>query len=150
MSHASWLKPLFDPKELGNRADIIAKEINKDKHNLSINSIAVKGTSGLVIGGLISWLTDLPLIIVRDKEASHSEFIVEYPNKISTLSYAIVDDLIDSGATINEIYYKISQLKISQALRKIYLYNPIVISSETTIKLLYGVTIPVFSLDIKK
>lgn len=124
--HASWLRDVVNPQGLRYCAMKLAQEINKDKETLGINSIAVTGLSGSVIGGLVSYMTDLPLILVRKDEKCHSPYDVEYSDNIGTnLNYCIVDDLIQSGKTIRTMVEKINKEngRRNSQLIKVYLYH---------------------------
>jgi adenine/guanine phosphoribosyltransferase-like PRPP-binding protein len=124
MSHASWLACLFNPEKLEKVANILSKQINSDKLKLKINSIAVTGISGVAIGGLLSYKTKLPLVIVRKvSEHTHSSKHVEYSDWLENLNYCIVDDLISSGDTIERIKKNIEDETEDSKLIKIYLYN---------------------------
>lgn len=128
MGHASWLSPLFEVEKLKLAAKTLAKEINKDKRKMNYKYIAVTGISGVTIGGLLSYKTNLPLIIVRKQDGSHSGYNVEYnPDgvKEDSMNYCIVDDLIASGNTVKRIMQMVSEKTSFRkvTLKKIYLYS---------------------------
>ena len=69
---------------------------------INFDSIAVRGMSGALMGGVIASEYDIPLILVRKKGArSHSRSSVETKSKVK--KYIILDDLIESGKTVVEI-----------------------------------------------
>jgi len=120
------LREIFDPKQLYRVANSIAKKINKDKKTMKIKSIAVVGVSGISLGGIVSYLTKLPLIVVRkEKEEHHGGYNVEYTDYLCGGNYCIVDDLIDSGKTIDNIIEKMKDREDGFTLVKIYLYHPL-------------------------
>ena len=128
MGHAGWIKDSINPERLDLVSNFLAEEINKDKEELGINSIAVTGLSGLVIGGLVSVKTNLPLILVRkDGEDKHSSYEVEFTDDLKELNYCIVDDLVSSGDTLKRIINKINingkDHLTPNKLKKIYLYK---------------------------
>ena len=102
MNHASWLRPLHDPFELRRVTNLIVAEIGKLNPRPSF--IAVRGTSGTAIGGAVSLVSDLPMVIVRkETDNSHAKPWGDVQG-LSGLSgpFVVVDDLVDSGATVTE------------------------------------------------
>jgi len=126
MSHETYLTPAFYPNLLIDVSKLIAKKISDDKVKLKINSIAVTGVSGLVVGGVVSTITRLPLIVVR-KSPAHSPRRIEYADNIGReLRYCFIDDFISTGATLVRIAKTIYLERDSGAtpkLIKAYLYN---------------------------
>ncbi|HBD92753.1 MAG TPA: hypothetical protein DC057_01115 [Spirochaetia bacterium] len=123
MSHADWLKPLFDSKNLKNCANVIAKQINQDKKSLKIKCIIVTGMSGAIIGGLVSAKTNLPLVVVRKDDKSHSGHNVEFSDDLKNCNACFLDDLISSGNTLERVIVNISRRMWRVKIAKIYLYN---------------------------
>jgi adenine/guanine phosphoribosyltransferase-like PRPP-binding protein len=125
MSHASWIRPSVDPDVLLIAAKHLSRRIKLDRHKLDINCIAVTGVSGLVMGGAVSALTGLPLVIVRKEGQSerHSSHDVEYLDSLYRFDYCIIDDLISSGNTIRRIVSNINRTISDSSLKKIYLYQ---------------------------
>jgi len=102
-----YLHCLFDPTRMKEISDWAAKEINKIKDK--IKAIAVRGVSGMVMGGIISEKTGIPLTIVRKShDGSHAQ-AERYGLRGDTVEgmhegdYLIIDDFIASGETINRI-----------------------------------------------
>jgi adenine/guanine phosphoribosyltransferase-like PRPP-binding protein len=125
MSHASWIKPSIDPVVLLVAAKHLSKRIKLDRKKLDINCIAVTGVSGLVMGGAVSILTGLPLVVVRKEGQSerHSSHDVEYIDSLRVFKYCIIDDLISSGKTIRRIASMLDKTISYSSLKKIYLYQ---------------------------
>lgn len=125
MAHESWLSDVVNPKGLTICAEELAKRINEDKEFLKINSITITGFSGSPIGGVVSYLTSLPLILVRKDEQRHSIYDVEFDNAIigDAIRYCIVDDFICGGHTIKRIFEKVKEANEDAELIKIYLYR---------------------------
>lgn len=123
MSHASWLKEIFEPDLLTKAAKKIAKQIKADRKKFTINAIAVRGMSGAVMGGVVSSMTGIPLVIVRKRDGTHSAYNVEFPEELDEIHYVIIDDLISSGATIARIHHDIKCQSDESYLKKIYLYH---------------------------
>jgi orotate phosphoribosyltransferase len=149
MSHAFYLDPLFDPDKLALLGSLISDKINEDKKFIDINTIAVTGYSGVAISGLVSVLTNLPLILVRKGNDSHSDNTVEFPSNLYNLNYIIVDDLIASGFTIDSIHYKMKSTGVISTLKKIYLYNDLSKNREYSY-VMNGIAIPVYNAGVLK
>ncbi len=103
MSCASHLEDNLHPKFLKDTAENCVKLLNKYYPNTDY--IAVSGASGLIMGGVVSFLSGIPLIIVRKKyEECHSIRKVEFfDTPKDKCTFVILDDLISSGATIDYI-----------------------------------------------
>ncbi len=74
------------------------------KNNLfgDFETIAIRGTSGLLIGPILAQVTDKRIIVVRKEEhKAHTSRICE--GYLKTQNYIIVDDTIDTGTTIKTI-----------------------------------------------
>ena len=126
MGHAQWLNDLFDPELLHFLSEEISCTINDDREHIKINAIVVTGISGSVIGGIISYITKIPLIIVRkSQDGSHSGYSIEYSNDIdgSCLNYIFLDDLISTGYTLRRVNDKMKREFNHSKLVKIYLYH---------------------------
>lgn len=99
---ASHLKPLFNQKA---RKKIVrwAKSILKNSpYFKEVNAIAVRGVSGIVFGSLVADACNLQLIVARKpSDKRHSSRDTE--GLFEDCKYVILDDLIDSGETFQEI-----------------------------------------------
>lgn len=114
MSCANYLKPALRLEDRRECVDSIVKELQDiQNRDGKINFIAVIGVSGLLIGPIISYLTNIPLVVVRSNDnKSHSARTVEYDSSINsfrTKKYVIIDDLVDSGATLERIGAEIDE-----------------------------------------
>lgn len=86
--------------------------------------IAVSGVSGLSIGPIVAYLMGKELIVVRKGEQSHSCHTVEsISHSDRKFNYIIVDDLVDSGKTVNRIYNNIKDKYANAELTGIYTYG---------------------------
>lgn len=113
MDHPEYAKKLHDPCLLADYADRIADAIKT--YSPTAKAIAIRGYSGAIMGGVISVFTEIPLIIIRkDHEECHSDYFVQGENFGG--DYVIVDDLISSGKTIDEICWKIDNDAIYQQI----------------------------------
>jgi orotate phosphoribosyltransferase len=103
VNHPDWLKPIHDPRELRRVVNLIVAEIGR--LNPPPRFLAVRGTSGTAIGGAVSLVSDLPLVVVRkDEDDSHAKHYGIVQGMHGTGGYyVIVDDLVDSGNTVQAI-----------------------------------------------
>lgn len=101
--HASWLSALVNPERMTLVVNWLVSSIEADrKAGIKIDAIAVRGISGAVIGGAVSLVTNLPLIIVRKQnDDSHSSYRVEYGDGALVKNYCFIDDLVSSGKTLD-------------------------------------------------
>lgn len=82
-----------------NKAVEKAKPILK---GLSFDCIAVRGTSGLGFGAALAYELDKNVAVIRKtRRGCNSQNWVESPDTVK--KFLVVDDLIDSGATIRAI-----------------------------------------------
>ena len=103
MNHPDWLKPIHNPRELRRVVNLVVAEIGKLDRKPQF--LAVRGTSGTAIGGAVSLVSDLPLVVVRkEDDNSHAKHYGTVQGMRGTGGlYIIVDDLVDSGTTVREI-----------------------------------------------
>ena len=101
MNHANHLRYLFDVTRRNITIDLVLKEVEEKKYEF--DAIAVRGTSGLLVGSIVAHLLGKEICIVRkNNEGSHSLFNVEGPEGIEP-KFLIIDDCVDSGETIVHI-----------------------------------------------
>lgn len=88
------------------------------KSNIKFDAIAVRGTSGLLVGPGVAAKLGTNLIIVRKPNDSSHGSVLEYPNGFSShikdylnnnLNYIIIDDLVSSGTTVRLIHSTIGK-----------------------------------------
>jgi len=124
--HSSYLSGLIEPKTLKLIVDTIVGKMTEDLvQGLAFDAIAVRGTSGTVVGGALSLATGLPLVIVRKPgDGTHSSYQIECDDSFKR--YVIIDDLISSGATMQHIVNAINDAPFQnqgrKSLVKVYLY----------------------------
>jgi len=118
---SSHLQEVLDPN---SRAGILGWVLDHLKEHVDeFDAIAVSGSSGLLVGPCVADLLQKNIILVRKPvDDTHSSEVVEGPKDGR---YIIIDDLIDSGATIQRITRSIrSQLcEYSQCVGMV-LYHP--------------------------
>lgn len=103
MNHPDWLKPIHDPRELRRVVNLIVSEIGK--LNPKPQFIAVRGVSGTAIGGAVSLVSDLPLVVVRktDDDSHAKHYGIAQGLRGNSGPYVIIDDLVDTGKTVKAI-----------------------------------------------
>jgi adenine/guanine phosphoribosyltransferase-like PRPP-binding protein len=100
MTVSSYLHAALDPKKFPKTIRRMTKFLKARQHEF--DAIAVRGVSGVLVGGPLSLRLRKPLIVVRKKEDnSHSCYRIE-GDKTAT-RYVIIDDLIASGRTVKHI-----------------------------------------------
>ena len=146
MNHSGWLRPVYDPEELRDVVYSISDEINKLATRPAF--IAVRGVSGVSVGAAVSFHASIPLVVVRKSdENTHSSGTVQGLDELHG-SYVIVDDLIDSGATVraivNELESDCDNYNNSNEPIAVILYAPRDMQSQTgTIRLFNGSNLPI-------
>ena len=102
--HSEYLRFLIPTNEL----DKTARKVTKWLKTYDFDTIACRGTSGLLIGPLLAVRMKKSLIIVRkETENSHSVQLVE--GDANAHRYVIVDDVMTSGRTAHFIKSKVSE-----------------------------------------
>ena len=128
MSHAHHLRYIFNSKI---RKDTISKT-RKALAGIKFDAIAVQGVSGLLAGSILAHEMNKELCIVRKDDGSHSMETVESPDKeIST--YVIVDDCIDSGATVANMITKMGDNLPAATCVGMVMYNRLIDGREQAV-----------------
>ena len=129
-----YLHKIFRPssfKETIHRAVKILAEFDKVT---PFKAIAFRGQSGAALGYTLGYLMNKELICVRKHEdGSHNSRLVE--GYIVPCDYIIVDDFIDTGSTISEIYENIKEETPGSKLVGVYLYSDSYISDRVKKKI---------------
>ena len=116
MDHPPYESEIYSPYMV--RA--IAARISKWCEELKIGTVACTGISGLGMAAPLSAIHDLKLIIVRYRMGRTS---VEGPHDHGTGPYAIVDDLISSGYTVDRIVSSVHEVAPELHPAAIFLYH---------------------------
>ncbi len=103
--YSSYLYDIYHPATFKKLVDRVAKKVVKLKKKLKFNAIAFSGSSGAALAYPVSALTKIPLIHVRKKGKTHGDDIEGGGHEIKR--YIILDDFIDTGATVKRIYNQI-------------------------------------------
>jgi adenine/guanine phosphoribosyltransferase-like PRPP-binding protein len=113
----SYLENYLQGRQIKHVVDVCEGKIR----NLKFDAIAVRGISGMLVGSPLAAATESQLIIVRkDTEKTHSDSKVEgWGRKQNIL---IVDDFIETGETIDQIYESIMEKCDSPKIVGILLY----------------------------
>ena len=82
----------------------------KDRKRLKFTHIAVTGLSGLLVGPSVASLLGKEILVIRkDVNDSPSKCQVEFSKKVD--GYVILDDLIETGKTVNNIISVVQKSK---------------------------------------
>jgi adenine/guanine phosphoribosyltransferase-like PRPP-binding protein len=92
----SYMGRVFDPEELSKTVKLCKKALRK----VEFDSFVFRGTSGLVVGAPLALTCKKPLGVVH-KPGGHSK--KGYKGLRKPGRYVIVDDFIESGATMRKI-----------------------------------------------
>jgi adenine/guanine phosphoribosyltransferase-like PRPP-binding protein len=98
-----YLRPVYETDQLKISVKQSAKIIKKIK----ANAIAFCGYSGSVFAGALSYALDMPTIAVRKRVDRNFELCPTFGSLAN--KYVIVDDLIDSGQTMDFIIEQVKQ-----------------------------------------
>lgn len=100
---------LTNPEELHNTQFSTAEAVREFCRSNDIDGIVVCGVSGLIVGPVVSYLTNLPLVVVRKPKMGHVAYInKDVEASLPGETYLMIDDMVDEGNTFNFVD---SQLK---------------------------------------
>jgi len=121
MPFTTYLEPVFEKRQYVRLLKILEKIMPME----DFNSIAFRGVSGSAFAFPLSLSLDKGLICVR-KEQGHHRHKIE--GHIYVGCYAIVDDFVDSGATIAKIkndiaYFCLDRNTPAPKCKAVFLYN---------------------------
>lgn len=122
----TYLRPALDNK--WRRAAIREACVVLKRHEF--DSIAVRGTSGLLVGPAVADRLNKRLVVVRKgAEGHHSDRTVETPNRDGdayreTVSrYVIIDDFISEGETVRAIIKEVKRVDKASQLVGAFRYH---------------------------
>lgn len=118
---AEYLVEIFKPKMFKPLIDRAIRTIQNFENDNPFDGIAFSGVSGAALAFPISYLTGKHLICVRKEPSSHGKHKVI--GLVNAERYIIVDDQIDSGATINRIVTSIGERSPEAELVGIYVFG---------------------------
>ena len=126
MPHCQWQQSIFEPDIMARVSKELSEEILKDQKTYKFGLIAVSGISGVAIGSVVSFITHIPLAVIRkdsDRERA-GLYNVEYTDKnLLTWNYCFLDDLIDTGKTLRRVIDRLEEKDERFTLSKVYLYS---------------------------
>jgi orotate phosphoribosyltransferase len=88
--------------DLRATVDRIVPVLIKLHRKLKFDAIAVRGVSGHSIGFPVSYITAIPLLVIRKEQSSHG-CMVQGSSCVDVKKYLILDDFIETGRTIDEM-----------------------------------------------
>ena len=124
----SHLHRFFEPKILKKTVNGISSKMKKFKKDIPFDYVCLTGISGAAIGFPVCVRMGYnPLFIRKSQDKTHSSFMIEgYVEKLKeneNIKYVIIDDLIDSGKTINRIIKTMKNAFNHSECVGIFLYN---------------------------
>lgn len=114
------MRAAFDSDQR-NEVKSNAKKILKQLDSLDDTSLVGTGMSGAMMLAVIADNCSCSCTLVRKNKDSHSGMLIE--GEMTFDKYIIVDDIIDSGATVMRIQNEIKELNPTATLEGILLYN---------------------------
>lgn len=119
MNHPTYESAIHDPQQLTAVAQRVAEWCLEHK----VKHLVCCGVSGIPVCAVASAMYDLSLIIVRkDGEKRNTPKNVQGPDR-QIDEYVIVDDLIETGATVDHIRGQMLKQEPQAKLRAILLYE---------------------------
>ena len=115
----SHLEQVLDRKQV--RKTVKQLKIGISKSKVQFDTIACRGISGLAIASLIARDLNKQVAVIRtvkSKHRGHTVEVFEVPKK-----YIIIDDLISSGDTMNEIHASMRRRYYKIQIVHIFLYD---------------------------
>lgn len=119
--HADYLNQFDSIAKYKSIVKKVCRLIRQSK--IEFSHIAVAGVSGMTIGGPVALRLKKNLIVVRKEEDCHSDCQVEgIPANNKQFGYIIIDDCIDSGKTVFNIYSAINKMNNQAVPLSIFQY----------------------------
>ena len=101
----------------------VAKKIRHDPKLKSLQAVAVRGVSGMLVGPGVAAELGIPLIVVRkDTKKCHSHDFVEGSSR-KNCKYVILDDFIEEGYTVYAIYKAVQKFNNTSKCLGVVLYT---------------------------
>lgn len=113
VQHAHYLLPLLDGQSATKHLDKFISLIQNSK--VEFKYIVVRGLSGILMGTLVAHRMGKTLAVVRKKDEGSHGFSVEAGGNWGDVmkdNFIIIDDLIDSGATVHAIFTEMKDYNI--------------------------------------
>jgi orotate phosphoribosyltransferase-like protein len=117
---AAWhLQAIMRPGALRYAGERVARMVAST--GWEFDSIAFRGLSGALVAPLVCVLLNKwPIAVRKEHEKAHSSHVVE---GFRSARYIILDDLIDSGSTVDRIIYEMTEQHGSAECVGIALYD---------------------------
>lgn len=115
---AGYLRTVLTPDTLRQSVMGVVRALRAVKGEF--DAIAVRGVSGSTVGAAAAFVLGKPLVVVRKPEQSHSRNYVEGLKRVG--GYVIVDDFIDTGATVRKVVEEMGRHRPGSSCRGVALY----------------------------
>lgn len=127
-----YLSDIFVEGGLKQVVNTLCAEIEEWDEDFDV--IAFRGMSGAMVAPAVAMELGKQFMLVRKPGKSHSDYSIEgFPKK--SFSYIIIDDLIDSGKTMDIIYDDIKRASkkwnIKATLKGTFLYSSLILENDT-------------------
>jgi len=120
MIKSKYLQPVFTPERYRQVYDRLLPLVDAGKGRFQ--AIAFTGTSGAALGFPIALALGLPILYVHKGSKRHMQARVE--GKVDVATYAIIDDFIETGATLRRINREIiNACTHDPVCTHVFLYN---------------------------
>lgn len=100
---------LFSPTSLKKVVDRISAEIVKLQNKHNFDAIVVTGISGTGMAFPVSYITGIPVVVVRKTTRNTHGKLIEGPN-ISVKKYIILDDFVVTGDSVKRVKKQMDKL----------------------------------------
>lgn len=98
----------YKAKALRRHAEDAATFCNDIIEMLDVDVIAVTGKSGMSVAFAAQMIKPFPLMVIRKETDQSHGSMIEGPGGLVVKRYVILDDFVDSGATIKRVLTQIS------------------------------------------
>lgn len=106
-----------------NSADSIVTNVHQLMQLSGSTHLAAQGRSGLSMAGCIMYATDYPISIVLKATAEHGghPVVVSSGDPVADTSHLMIDDIVETGATIDRVATALSDCNMRLSIVGIYL-----------------------------
>lgn len=100
-----YLKPVLTPDSLKETIKRICDRLKE--HKKKFDTIVFRGMSGALVAPMVAAKLNKQMLMIRKKDGSHSIYSIE--GNVGLKNYIIVDDLVCTGDTVNQMVSSINK-----------------------------------------
>lgn len=104
---SGYLKSVFHREKFTQIIDRLCADIKES--GVEFDTIVFRGSSGALVAPTLSMRLDKEMLMVRKEDNNHSCYKIE--GYVGSKGFIVVDDLICSGGTLNEIFNQVRNHK---------------------------------------